>query len=76
MEYRARKAGIPFIVVNPHLTSRECFNCHSIDQRNRVVVSQPIVVGAILDHADPPAATLDAIDRAVDLISRKSFCYL
>ena len=35
IEYKAREAGIPVIVVDPHNTSRECPNCHSISKRNR-----------------------------------------
>ena len=29
IEYRAREAGIPVIVIDPHNTSRECPNCHA-----------------------------------------------
>ena len=35
IEYKAREAGIPVIVVDPHNTSRECPECHTIDRGNR-----------------------------------------
>jgi len=35
IEYKARQAGIPVVVVKPHNTSRECPRCHFIDKRNR-----------------------------------------
>ena len=35
IEYKAREAGIPIIVVDPHNTSSECPNCHAIDKKNR-----------------------------------------
>ena len=35
IEYKARESGIPVIAVDPHNTSRECPNCHSISKRNR-----------------------------------------
>ena len=35
IEYKAKEAGIPVIVIDPRNTSRECPKCHSIDRRNR-----------------------------------------
>ncbi len=35
IEYKAREAGIPVIAIDPHNTSRECPNCHTIDRKNR-----------------------------------------
>ena len=35
IEYKAREAGIPVIVIDPHNTSRECPNCHAITRKNR-----------------------------------------
>ena len=35
IEYKAKEAGIPVIVVDPHNTSRECPVCHTIDRGNR-----------------------------------------
>ena len=35
IEYKAREAGIPVIAIDPHNTSRECHECHTIDRKNR-----------------------------------------
>ena len=35
IEYKAMEAGIPVIVIDPHNTSRECPNCHTISKKNR-----------------------------------------
>ena len=35
IEYKAREAGIPVIVIDPRNTSRECPNCHAITGKNR-----------------------------------------
>ena len=40
IEYKAKEAGIPLIVVDPHNTSRECPNCHTISKKNRPERSQ------------------------------------
>ncbi|MGW0626043.1 RNA-guided endonuclease InsQ/TnpB family protein [Streptomyces sp. NPDC002758] len=33
--YKARRAGVPLVHVNPAYTSQECSQCHHIDKRNR-----------------------------------------
>lgn len=33
--YKARRAGVPVLYVDPAYSSRECSHCHHIDQRNR-----------------------------------------
>jgi len=35
LEYKARREGVPFFLVNPKNTSRECPECHTINKRNR-----------------------------------------
>lgn len=35
MEYKAKREGVPLILVNPKNTSRECPECHCVDKRNR-----------------------------------------
>ena len=35
IEYKAREAGIPVLMVDPKYTSNECPICHAIDRRNR-----------------------------------------
>ena len=39
IEYKAREAGIPVIAIDPHNTSRECPECHTIDRKT--VLSDP-----------------------------------
>ena len=36
VEYKARRAGVPLVYVDPAYTSQECANCHYIDKNNRV----------------------------------------
>ena len=35
IEYKAKEMGIPVIAIDPHNTSRECPECHTIDRKNR-----------------------------------------
>ena len=35
IEYKAREAGMPLIIIDPHNTSRECPDCHTISKKNR-----------------------------------------
>ena len=35
IEYKAKEAGIPVILVDPRYTSRECPVCHTVDEKNR-----------------------------------------
>ncbi|MFF1906964.1 RNA-guided endonuclease InsQ/TnpB family protein [Kitasatospora sp. NPDC058218] len=34
--YKARRAGVPLVHVDPAYTSQECSDCHHIDRKNRV----------------------------------------
>ncbi len=36
VEYKAQRAGVPLVRVNPAHTSRQCSTCRHIDRRNRV----------------------------------------
>ncbi|MER7754765.1 transposase [Kitasatospora sp. NPDC097643] len=35
VEYKARRAGVPLVYVDPAHTSQQCSQCHHIDRRNR-----------------------------------------
>ncbi|MDH6114966.1 IS605 OrfB family transposase [Kitasatospora sp. MAP12-15] len=36
VEYKARRAGVPLVHVDPAYTSQRCSECHHVDRRNRV----------------------------------------
>ncbi|WP_374940169.1 zinc ribbon domain-containing protein [Streptomyces finlayi] len=36
LEYKARRAGVPLVYVDPAYTSRQCSACGHIDRKNRV----------------------------------------
>jgi putative transposase len=40
IEYKAKVAGVPVLMVDPRNTSRECPKCHNSDKRNRVSQSE------------------------------------
>jgi putative transposase len=35
IEYKAKRGGVPLVLVDPKNSSRECPECHSVDRRNR-----------------------------------------
>lgn len=35
LEYKAKREGVPLLLIDPRNTSRECPECHVIDKRNR-----------------------------------------
>ncbi|WP_328285691.1 RNA-guided endonuclease InsQ/TnpB family protein [Streptomyces sp. GQFP] len=51
--YKAKRAGVPVVYVDPAYSSRECSRCHHIDRRNRP--SQAVFVCrfcGFVEHAD------------------------
>ncbi|MFC8900070.1 RNA-guided endonuclease InsQ/TnpB family protein [Streptomyces cinereoruber] len=51
--YKAKRAGVPVVYVDPAYTSQECSRCHHIDRRNRP--SQAVFacrVCGFVEHAD------------------------
>ncbi|MFI1723272.1 RNA-guided endonuclease InsQ/TnpB family protein [Streptomyces sp. NPDC020489] len=51
--YKAKRAGVPVVSVNPACSSRECSRCHHIDKRNRL--SQAVFACrfcGFVEHAD------------------------
>jgi len=57
LEYKARLAGVPVILVDPRNTSRTCPHCGCVDRRNRPSQSQFVCVSCgYAGHADTIAA--------------------
>ena len=44
IQYKARQAGVPVVVVDPRNTSRQCFACGHTDKRNRKTQSEFLCV--------------------------------
>ncbi|MBB4927911.1 IS605 OrfB family transposase [Kitasatospora kifunensis] len=57
VEYKARRAGVPLVYVDPAYTSQECSECHHVDRRNRATQAQFAcrACGAMM-HADDNAS--------------------
>lgn len=64
IEYKAREAGIPVIVVDPHNTSRECPECHTIDRGNRPERSKFKCISCGLEGEADFIASLNIRNRA------------
>ena len=64
IEYKAKEAGISFIAVDPHNTSRECTKCHTIDKRNRPERSHFKCVSCGLEGEADFIASLNIRNRA------------
>lgn len=53
LEYKARRAGVPLVHVDPAYTSQECSECHHIEKKNRVGQARFICRGCgVVAHAD------------------------
>ncbi|HEY3512279.1 transposase [Kribbella sp. NPDC051137] len=57
IEYKARRAGVPLVYVDPAYTSQECAECHHIDPKNRVDQARFICRSCgVVAHADRNAS--------------------
>jgi len=65
IEYKAMEAGIPLIVIDPHNTSRECPNCHTISKKNRPERSIFKCISCGLEGEADYIASLNIRNRAV-----------
>ncbi len=64
--YKARMAGIPMVLVDPHHTSQQCSNCGFVDSRNRRSQSEFLCLYcSYADHADINAAKNIAFRAAI-----------
>lgn len=55
--YKARRAGVPVVYVDPAYTSQTCADCHHVDRRNRVDQGLFIFRGCgVVAHADRNAS--------------------
>jgi IS605 OrfB family transposase len=60
--YKARRAGVPVVYVDPAYTSRECADCHHIEKANRVSQALFICRGCgVVAHADRNASRVIAV---------------
>ena len=65
IEYKAMEAGIPVMVIDPHNTSRECPNCHTISKKNRPERSTFKCISCGLKGEADYIASLNIRNRAV-----------
>ncbi|MFH8596106.1 RNA-guided endonuclease InsQ/TnpB family protein [Streptomyces rimosus] len=57
LEYKARRAGVPLVYVDPAFTSQECAECHHIEKANRVDQARFVCRGCgVVAHADRNAS--------------------
>ncbi|WP_243723081.1 transposase [Actinomadura sp. 7K507] len=57
VEYKARRAGVPLVYVDPAYTSQTCADCHHVDRANRVDQATFICRGCgVVAHADRNAS--------------------
>ena len=51
-EYKSIRDGVPFVLVNPIDTSRECSECHYIDKKNRKSQSEFVCLKLNCGHSE------------------------
>ncbi len=57
IEYKARRAGVPLVYVDPAYTSQECAECRHIEKKNRVGQARFVCRGCgVVAHADRNAS--------------------
>ena len=57
LEYKARRAGVPLVYVDPAYTSQECAHCHHTEKKNRVDQARFICRNCgVVAHADRNAS--------------------
>ena len=57
LEYKAHRAGVPLVYVDPAYTSQECAECHHIEKKNRVDQARFICRSCgVVAHADRNAS--------------------
>ena len=64
IEYKAREAGIPVIVIDPDNTSRECPNCHFITGKNRPERSRFRCISCVFKGEADLIASINIRNRA------------
>lgn len=74
LEYKARRAGVPLVYVDPAYTSQECADCHHIEKDNRVGQALFICRNCgVVAHADRNASrNLAARGEAAWIAGRES----
>ncbi|MFI1866824.1 RNA-guided endonuclease InsQ/TnpB family protein [Streptomyces jumonjinensis] len=74
LEYKARRAGVPLVYVDPAYTSRQCSECGHIDRRNRVdQATFACRACGVIMHADDNAShNIDRKGEAVWTAGRES----
>lgn len=74
IEYKARRAGVPLVYVDPAYTSRQCSECGYIDRKNRVdqATFACRACGLILHADDNASHNIDRKGEAVWTAGRES----
>nr|WP_256177877.1 transposase [Kitasatospora aureofaciens] len=57
VEYKAKRAGVPLVYVDPAYTSRQCSECHHVERKNRATQSEfACRACGVMMHADHNAS--------------------